>query len=112
MRRWQWEILEHPPYSPDMSPCDLNLFARVKEPLRGTRYSTRDDFIRAIGQSIRNTNKDGHTNVVQRLPKIWQKMIKKGATLLKVLGLCIIRRDFVSRVGIPLAMGLFIDCHF
>ena len=35
LRRWQWEILEHPPYSPDMSPCDYDLFAKVKEPLRG-----------------------------------------------------------------------------
>ena len=28
------EILEYPPYSPDMSPCDYDLFARVNEPLR------------------------------------------------------------------------------
>ena len=27
---WQWEILEHPLYSPDMSPCNYNLFAKVK----------------------------------------------------------------------------------
>ena len=23
LRRWNCEILEHPPYSPDMNPCDL-----------------------------------------------------------------------------------------
>ena len=34
LHRWQWEILEYPPYSPDMSPCDYDLFAKVKEPLR------------------------------------------------------------------------------
>ena len=50
LRRWQWEILEHPPYSPDMSPWDYNLFVKVKEPLRGTRYVTRDELIRAIGR--------------------------------------------------------------
>ncbi|KAJ4426542.1 hypothetical protein ANN_27356 [Periplaneta americana] len=32
---WQWEILEHPPYSPDMSPCDYDLFAKVKENCEG-----------------------------------------------------------------------------
>jgi len=31
LRRWQWEILEHPPYSPDMSPCDFDLFPKLKE---------------------------------------------------------------------------------
>ena len=34
---WKWEILEHPPYSPDMSPCDYDLFAIVKEPLWESR---------------------------------------------------------------------------
>ena len=57
LRRWKWEILEHPPYSRDMSPCDYDPFAKVKEPLPGTRYKTRDELIRAIGRSIRNINK-------------------------------------------------------
>jgi transposase len=37
IRSWRWEILEHPSYSPDMSPCVFDLFAKMKEPLRGTR---------------------------------------------------------------------------
>ncbi|KAJ4443292.1 hypothetical protein ANN_04960 [Periplaneta americana] len=57
LRRWQWEILEHPPYSPDKSPCDYDLFAKVKELLRGTQYNTRDELIRAIGRSIWNIKK-------------------------------------------------------
>ncbi|KFM60570.1 Mariner Mos1 transposase, partial [Stegodyphus mimosarum] len=31
LRRWQWKILEHPPCSPDMSPCDFDLFLKLKE---------------------------------------------------------------------------------
>ena len=77
LRRWQREILEHPPYSPDMSPCDYDLLAKVKEPLRGTWDNTRDEFIRVIGRSIRRINKDGTADVVLRLPNIWQKVINK-----------------------------------
>ena len=33
--RWQWEILEQPPYSADMSPCDYDPFAKVKEHCEG-----------------------------------------------------------------------------
>ena len=29
----QWEILDHPPYSPNMNPCDYDLFSKVKESL-------------------------------------------------------------------------------
>jgi hypothetical protein len=32
----------------DMSPCDYNRFAKMKEPLRGTRYNTREEIIRAV----------------------------------------------------------------
>lgn len=33
MRRWHWEVSEHPPYSPDISPCGFDLFPKLKEPV-------------------------------------------------------------------------------
>ena len=57
LRRWQWEILEHPQYSVDMSLCDYELFAKVKEPLRGTRYNTRDELMTAIGAQYGKSTK-------------------------------------------------------
>ena len=56
-----------------LSPCDYDLFARVEEPLRGTRYNTKDELIRVIGRSIRNPNKDGRADGVRRLPNIWKR---------------------------------------
>ena len=55
LRRWLWEILEHPPYSPNMSPCDDYLFAKVKERLRGTQYNTRES-PRSTSTSIKTQN--------------------------------------------------------
>ena len=78
LRRWQWEILEHPPYSPDMSPCDYDLFAKVKELLRRNSYNTRDELFHATGQSTRKINKDGCTYGVRCLPYIWENVINKG----------------------------------
>ena len=48
----------------DTSPCDYDLFVRVKGPLWATRYNTRDELIRAIGRAIRNMNKDGRADGV------------------------------------------------
>ena len=70
LSRWQWEILEHPSYLPDVSLWDYDLFAIVKEPLPGTRYNIRDELIRAIGRSKRNVYTDGGTDDVRHLPKI------------------------------------------
>ena len=53
-RRWGWEVLVHPPHSPDLSPCDYDLISKLKEPLRDIRFQTVLDILRAVGQSIRN----------------------------------------------------------
>ncbi|KAJ4426936.1 hypothetical protein ANN_26735 [Periplaneta americana] len=76
-----------------MSPCDYDLFTEVKEPLRGTRYNTRDELIRAKGRSIRNINKDGRADGVRRLPNIWQKVINKVGENIKVKTRRILKRN-------------------
>ena len=35
------DVLDHPPYSPDLSPCDFWLFQRLKEMLAGHRFESR-----------------------------------------------------------------------
>ena len=35
------EVLNPPPYSPDMSPCDFFLFPRLKKMLSGNKYMSR-----------------------------------------------------------------------
>jgi hypothetical protein len=40
-----------------MSPCDYNLFAKMKEPLRGIRYNTREAIIRAVARSLLDINR-------------------------------------------------------
>ena len=81
-------VLYHQVSSFSPGSCDYDLFEKVKEPVRGIRYYTRDELIRAIGQSIWNINKDGHADGVLHLPNIWQNVINKGATILKVRKCC------------------------
>ena len=35
------DVLDHPPYSPDLSPCDFLLFLKLKEMLAGHRFESR-----------------------------------------------------------------------
>ena len=41
--RYSWEMLPHPPFSPDMSPPDFDLFPKLKINMRGVRFSTLED---------------------------------------------------------------------
>jgi hypothetical protein len=72
--RW---ILKHPPYSLDMSPCDYDLFAKMKEPLQGIQYNTRE-IIHAVGLSLLDINRSERADGVQCLPQIWQKVVHMG----------------------------------
>ncbi|GFT75595.1 uncharacterized protein TNCV_1135601 [Trichonephila clavipes] len=51
-QRWEWEKLEHPPCSPDISPCDFDLILKIKEPIRGRRFATREDIANAVRQQV------------------------------------------------------------
>jgi hypothetical protein len=66
---------------PILSPCDYDLFAKMKEPLRGTCYNTREEIIRAVGQSLLDINRSGRADGVRRYPQIWQKVVHMGGRL-------------------------------
>ncbi|GBN26567.1 hypothetical protein AVEN_210131-1 [Araneus ventricosus] len=67
LRRWHWEVLEHPPYSPDISPCDFHLF-------RDTLSPDVTSVLRAGGRSVAVINKQYLANGILRLPHLWQKV--------------------------------------
>lgn len=37
-----WELLPHPPYSPDLALSDVHLFTHLKKRLRGQEFHTDD----------------------------------------------------------------------
>ena len=41
-------VLNHPPYSPDLSPCDFFLFPRLKKMLSGNKYTSSASPINTI----------------------------------------------------------------
>ena len=38
----------HPPYSPDLAPCDFLLFSKLKEKIRGCHYETVEEMKEAV----------------------------------------------------------------
>ena len=75
LRRWRWEVLELPPYSPDLSPCDYNLILKLKAPLRGHRSRTRDDIAIEVRRLILTNFSHGEADDIRRLPYRWQRTI-------------------------------------
>jgi len=45
--------LQHPPYSPDLAPCDFWAFPTLKAQLRGKRFSSDDEVKKGHGRSAK-----------------------------------------------------------
>jgi hypothetical protein len=77
LSKYEWEVLPHAPYSPDMSPPDFDLFLKLKEPMRGHRFSFLEEVSAAVTRAIRGLNKSGTLNGIANLPKRSEAVIEK-----------------------------------
>ena len=54
------KVLNRPPYSPDLSPCDFFLFPRLKKMLSGNKYASRSFLGSAIYQCLQQIPKEDY----------------------------------------------------
>ena len=52
------KLVDHPPYSPDLAPCDFELFPKVKEQLRGRRFGSAEEAVAAYREHLERISKD------------------------------------------------------
>nr|QLJ84876.1 transposase-like protein [Dichotomius schiffleri] len=73
-----WETLEHPPYSPDLSPCDFHLFGPLKEALGGQRFDDNEAVKAFVLQWLRRRPKSFYADGIKKLPIRWEKCISRA----------------------------------
>jgi len=71
----KWELLPHPPYSPDLAPSDYHLFPALKKPLRGIRFQSLEEVKRAINKWIKDTAQEFFEEGLKKLSSRWRKCI-------------------------------------
>ena len=57
-----WEVLLHVLYSPNMSAPDLDVFPKLKEPMRGRRFSSLEELSTDATRTTGQMNKSGWNN--------------------------------------------------
>jgi len=45
-------VMPHPPYSPDLVPCDFFLFQKAKSAMKGHHFETTEDIQRSVTQAL------------------------------------------------------------
>jgi histone-lysine N-methyltransferase SETMAR len=53
----QWELLEHPPYSPDLAPSDFHLFGPQKNHLGGKSFADDKEAETEVQKWLDNSQK-------------------------------------------------------
>jgi hypothetical protein len=43
LEKFKWDVLDHPPYSPDLAPSDCHLFLHPKKHLTGKNVDDNDE---------------------------------------------------------------------
>jgi transposase len=71
----KWDVLPHPPYSPDLAPSDYHLFGPMKRFLGGKRFQNNDEVIAAVQSWIHKQPKTFFETGIKKLPERWHKCI-------------------------------------
>ena len=67
--------IQQPPISRDLAPCDFFLFGRLKKPLRGTRYNTRDEVMEKSKMALMAILQTDYEKCFQDWIKHWHKCV-------------------------------------
>lgn len=73
-----WEILPHPPYSPDLAPSDYHMFGPLKEALRGKKFRSNEEVKIQVQTWLRQLTKEFYARGIRKLEERWDKCISVG----------------------------------
>ena len=85
LEKYGWQVLPHPPYSPDMSPPNFDLFPKLKKPLRGKCFRSIVEVSNEMTRVIRRINNEGVLTGIQDLPKSCTAVIKHNENYIEGL---------------------------
>ncbi|XP_043496419.1 histone-lysine N-methyltransferase SETMAR-like [Polistes fuscatus] len=70
-----WEVLPHPPYSPDVAPSDFHLFRALQHFLSGKTFANLDDIQNAISRYFAEKPINFYRSGIENLLTRWQMVI-------------------------------------
>lgn len=76
--RFGWDILPHPPYSPDIAPSDYHLFRSLQNHLNGKRFKSLNDVKSELDKFFAAKPKSFYRHGIMQLPERWRKIISQN----------------------------------
>ncbi len=92
------DLVAHPQYSPDLSPCDFWLFLLVKKHLRGRHFGTLVELQTEIKRIFKGITEDMFDDCFKQLAVRWKKCVASYGTYFEGCG---VEVDLVSEASDP-----------
>jgi len=72
----KFEVLSHPPYSPDLAPSDFHFFPHLKRDIKGTHFTSDDEVKQAVTSWIKQKTPEFFIDGTHKLVLSWKKCIE------------------------------------
>ena len=80
---FDWDVLPHPPYSPDLAPSHYYLFLPLKDFLRDRKSKSVNEVKNGLEEYFKSKSREFWKNGIMRLPERWQKVVEeKGSYII------------------------------
>ena len=73
----KFEVMAHPPYSPELAPSDYHLFGPLKEALRGRRFISGQEVKEVEHAWLAAQPKTFFSEGIRKLVQRWTKCVEK-----------------------------------
>lgn len=71
-----YELVDHPPYSPDLAPCDFHLFPNLKKWLGGKKFASNDEVIASVNEYFEDQDASFYSRGIAALEHRWAKCVE------------------------------------
>ena len=73
-----WEVLNHPPYSPDLAPSDFYLFRSMSNKLNNEqlKFKSENEAKKFVDDFFKAKNAAFYDRGIRKLPSLWSKCIE------------------------------------
>ena len=82
LRELGWEVLLHPPYSPDLAPSDYHLFLSMANELGSRKLATRESCENWLSEFFDNREASFYKRGIMKLASRWELVIEQNGAYL------------------------------
>jgi transposase len=78
LEHFNWELFDHPPYSPDFAPSDYHLFTHLKYWLRSQCFNNKEELMEGVKTWLSSQVADFFDISIKKLIPRYNKCLNSG----------------------------------